>query len=145
MKKPAQPALAPADIAETTPADEKAATNFETLSNSALQQVASYFQALAEPTRLQILNLLRHQPCKVGDMAELCDCSVANVSRHLSLLQQRGLVTRESRGTSAFYRIADPAVYELCELVCGRIADQAECLARERAAFPFNPVRSTKP
>jgi DNA-binding transcriptional ArsR family regulator len=142
MKKTAQPTIPPADLAETS---EKAVAKFEALSESALQQVASYFQALAEPTRLQILNLLRHQPCKVGDMAELCACSAANVSRHLSLLQQRGLVTRESRGTSAYYRIADPAVYELCELVCGRLADQAECLARERAAFPFSPARSTKP
>ncbi|WP_310387398.1 metalloregulator ArsR/SmtB family transcription factor [Roseateles sp.] len=142
MKKTAQPTISPADIAETS---EKAVAKFEALSDAALQQVASYFQALAEPTRLQILNLLRHQPCKVGDMAELCACSVANVSRHLSLLQQRGLVTRESRGTSAYYRIADPAIYELCELVCGRLADQAECLARERAAFPFNPAKSTQP
>lgn len=140
MKKPAQPTIPAAAIAETS---EQAVANFEALSDAALQQVASYFQALAEPTRLQILNLLRHQPCKVGDLAELCACSAANVSRHLSLLQQRGLVTRESRGTSAYYRIADPAVYELCELVCGRIADQAECLARERAAFPFNQARST--
>ncbi len=102
---------------------------------AALIQVAAYFQALAEPTRLQILNLLRQQERKVGELAELCGFSAANVSRHLSVLQQQGLVLRESRGTSAFYRIADPSVYELCDLVCGSLGRQSERVAREREAF----------
>ncbi|MDT8997709.1 metalloregulator ArsR/SmtB family transcription factor [Paucibacter sp. APW11] len=107
----------------------------EHLPEPALQQVAEYFQALAEPTRLQILNLLRAQERKVGEIAELCGYTAANVSRHLSMLQQRGFVVRESRGTSAYYRIADPAVYELCDLVCGHIARQSASLMRERAVF----------
>jgi DNA-binding transcriptional ArsR family regulator len=57
------------------------------------------------------------------------------VSRHLSQLQQQGLVERESRGTSVFYRIADPAVYQLCDLVCGQIARQAQRHIEARAAF----------
>ena len=116
----------------------------EGLSDPALLQVAEYFQALSEPTRLQILNLLRHQERKVGELAELCGYSAANVSRHLSLLQQRGLVRRESRGTSAYYRIADASVYELCDLVCGHIARQSAGLLRERADF-FARSRSAAP
>lgn len=107
----------------------------EGLTGQALQQVAAYFQALAEPTRLQILNLLRGGERNVGELAQLCGFSAANVSRHLALLMQQGLVARESRGTSVYYRIADESVYALCDLVCGNIARGLERSAGERRAF----------
>lgn len=106
----------------------------------ALEKVAAYFQALAEPTRLRLLNLLRGGERNVGELAQLCGYTAANVSRHLSQLQQQGLVERESRGTSAYYRIADAAVYELCDLVCGQIARQSERQADVRAAFMAPPL-----
>lgn len=117
------------------PASCRILHTMEDLPLAALTQVAAYFQALSEPTRLQILNLLRQRECKVGELAELCACSAANVSRHLSLLQQHGLVERESRGTSAFYRIADPSVYQLCDLVCGSVAANNARAAKAGAAF----------
>ena len=116
----------------------------EGLTNEALTQVASYFQALAEPTRLQILNLLREKERNVGELAELCGYTSANVSRHLTLLTQRGLVTRESRGNSAYYSIADASVYALCDLVCGNIARQFERAASGRAAFVLPVARRIK-
>lgn len=107
----------------------------EHLPPEALAVVATYFQALSEPTRLQILNLLRQQERNVGELAELCACSAANISRHLTQLTRHGLVSRETRGTAAYYRIADPSVYELCDLVCGNIARQLERKAQDQAAF----------
>ena len=101
----------------------------------ALEQVAAYFQTLSEPTRLQILNILREGERNVGELARMCGYTSANVSRHLAMLTQRGLVARESRGTSAYYRIADESVYALCDLVCGNIARQLERTAQERDAF----------
>lgn len=101
----------------------------------ALAQVAAYFQALSEPTRLQILNLLRQGERSVGELAQLCGYSAANVSRHLTLLTQHGLVRREPRGNSAIYSIADASVYALCDLVCGSIARRFEALAAGQAAF----------
>src|ERR1035441_203303 len=86
----------------------------EGLSNEALVQVAAYFQVLSEPTRLQILNLLRQKERSVGELAQLCGYTSANVSRHLTLLTQHGLVAREPRGNSAYYSIRDPSVYQLC-------------------------------
>jgi DNA-binding transcriptional ArsR family regulator len=105
------------------------------LPTEALEEVASYFQALSEPTRLEILNLLRQGEHNVGELAEVCNCSAANVSRHLTLLMQRGLVEREARGTAVYYRIADKSVYALCDLVCGNIARRFEKHAEERRAF----------
>ncbi len=101
----------------------------------ALEEVASYFQVLSEPTRLQILNLLRQSEHNVGELAELCGYTSANISRHLTMLMQHGFVTRESRGTAAYYRIADPSVYALCDLVCGNIARRFEATHASRQAF----------
>jgi len=107
----------------------------EGLTTEALQQVAGYFQALSEPTRLQILNLLRGGERNVGELAQLCGYTSANISRHLTFLGQHGLVVRESRGTSVYYRIADESVYALCDLVCGSIARKLERTANDRKAF----------
>src|SRR5512145_626260 len=98
-----------------------ACTSMEGLPPEALEQVAAYFQALSEPTRLQILNHLRSGERNVGELAQACGFTSANVSRHLALLTQHGLVARESRGTAVYYRIADESVYALCDLVCGSI------------------------
>ncbi|HET7792835.1 MAG TPA: metalloregulator ArsR/SmtB family transcription factor [Rhizobacter sp.] len=118
----------------------------EGLPPEALSQVASYFQALSEPTRLQILNTLRGGERNVGELAQECGYTSANISRHLSLLMQHGLVARESRGNSVYYRIADDSVYALCDLVCGSIARRLDRNAQERKAFvrAGRPVRATK-
>lgn len=107
----------------------------ENLPPDALLEVAAYFQALSEPTRLQILNLLRSGERNVGEIAQMCGFTAANVSRHLTLLTKHGLVAREGRGTSVYYRIADESIYALCDLVCGNIARQMERSQKSRAAF----------
>jgi DNA-binding transcriptional ArsR family regulator len=110
-------------------------SSMKDLPPDALEQVAAYFQALSEPTRLRILNLLRSGEHNVGELAQECGYTAANVSRHLSLLTKNGLVARESRGNCAYYRIADASVYELCDLVCGSLARQFDRQAQQRAAF----------
>jgi DNA-binding transcriptional ArsR family regulator len=109
----------------------------------ALEQVAAYFQALSEPTRLQILNLLRSGEHNVGELAQLTGYTSANVSRHLGLLVQHGLLERESRGTAVYYRIADASVYELCDLVCGNIARRLERASSRRQAFTRSAAGGT--
>lgn len=118
----------------------------QNLSAEALAQVAAYFRALSEPARLRLLNLLRSSERSVGELAEATGYSAANVSRHLALLAQHGLLAREVRGTSVFYAIADPAVYELCNLVCDNLARRFERTAPQRAAFaPKARQRVAKP
>lgn len=111
------------------------------LPKEALVQVAEFFQALSEPTRLHILSLLRDGERNVGELAQLCEYTSANISRHLAVLAKHGLVARENRGTSVYYRVADESVYALCDLVCGSIARQFEQAARDRQAFVQTAAR----
>ena len=116
----------------------------EKLDDRALEQVADYFRALAVPMRLKILNALREGERKVSELTDVTRCSQANVSKHLAVLTQHGLVQRTSRGTSVYYRIADRGTYHLCDVVCGQIgkryAEQAG-LQRMFAAPVRKPVK----
>ena len=107
----------------------------EGLTKEALDQVAAYFLALSEPTRLNILSFLREGEKNVGELAQLCEYTSANISRHLAILNKHGLVARENRGTSVYYRIADESVYTLCDLVCGSLVRQFEEQALTQKAF----------
>lgn len=107
----------------------------EQLTPQAMEQVAAYFQALAEPARLRLLNLLRGGERSVGELAEATGQSAANVSRHLALLARQGLLDRRADGTSVFYAIADPTIYELCDLVCGNVARRFDRIAPQRASL----------
>ena len=109
------------------------------LDDLAITHIAGYFQALSEPMRLKVLNALRSGDRNVGELADLLGCTTANISKHLSLLAKSGFVERETRGNAAYYRIADPAIFDLCNLVCGqirkRLADQASAAAKMVSAF----------
>lgn len=121
------------------------ALTMDGLPPEALAQVADYFRTLAEPARLQILNLLRGGERNVGEIAEATGYSIANVSRHLSHLSREGFVARESRGNAAYYRIADESIYALCDMVCGRIAQRFTAQAQQSAAFAAMVSPATAP
>ncbi len=114
------------------------------LPEQAIDRVANYFQALAEPTRLRILNLLREAEHNVGELADACGYTAANMSRHLAVLMQQGFVKREGRGTSVYYQIADPTIYALCDLVCDRISQQHMAQAWPTKAAPKKRASTTK-
>ena len=84
--------------------------------------VAGYFGVLAEPTRLKIMHALCQGEKTVGEVVEATGATQTNVSRHLGLMHRHGMVARRKDGTAVIYRIADPAMVELCREVCGRIA-----------------------
>jgi ArsR family transcriptional regulator len=83
--------------------------------------VAERFRALAEPMRLRLLNALRPRARSVGELVTLTGTSQANVSKHLQLLFKQGFVDRQKDGTTIYYRIADPLVFEMCDLMCNGI------------------------
>jgi DNA-binding transcriptional ArsR family regulator len=96
----------------------------EGLNDPALEQVAAFFRALAVPLRLKILNALREGERNVGEITSELACSQANASKHLAVLAGSGLVEKRQSGTSTYYRIRDPRIYELCDLVCGHVGER---------------------
>ena len=53
----------------------------------------------------------------------------ANVSKHLGVLHNQHLVKRKREGSSIRYQIADPMIFSLCNLVCGKMERDAKCAA----------------
>ncbi|MCT7984292.1 metalloregulator ArsR/SmtB family transcription factor [Laspinema sp. A4] len=101
------------------------------LPQEVLQQVAEYFSILSEPMRLKLLNLLRDGEKCVQELVDATSTSQANVSKHLKVMLQAGILSRRTEGTSAYYRVEDPLIFELCNLVCDRLAERIEQQARQ--------------
>src|SRR5262245_41266702 len=94
------------------------------LSEAALEMIAERFKVLAEPMRLKLLHSLWEEELTVGAIIEAVGGLQANVSKHLGVLQQAGLVSRRKEGLRVFYRIADPTVFDVCEVVCESLHDR---------------------
>ncbi len=94
------------------------------LSEEALALIARRFSLLAEPMRLRLLHALFEGEKSVNTLAELTGGTQANVSRHLQTLTDGGLLSRRKEGLQVFYAIADPSIFQLCELVCGSLEKQ---------------------
>ncbi len=95
-----------------------------TLSDEALQLVATRFRVLADPARLRILNCLMRGECSVGELVDATGQEQPTTSRHLAALRREGIVSRRAEGNRGFYRIADPTVTKLCAIACGGLAEQ---------------------
>jgi DNA-binding transcriptional ArsR family regulator len=93
---------------------------------SALAQVADYFKVLSEVTRLQVLCSLKSGAKNVTEIIEDTGLGQANVSKHLKILAQAGIVSRKPQGVSVYYEIAEPLIFELCELVSDRLSIRLE-------------------
>jgi DNA-binding transcriptional ArsR family regulator len=102
-----------------------------------IQQVSEYFSVLGEPMRLRILNLLRDGEKYVQDLVDATNTSQANVSKHLKVMLQAGILNRRSEGTLAYYSVEDDLIFELCNLVCDRLASRIEQQAQNFRAFSF--------
>ncbi len=95
----------------------------ELIPRAQLQAVARRFQLLSDPVRLEILNLLHvHGEMTVQGLVEATGQSQANISKHLRLLREGGLVARRQEGVFAYYRIHDPMLAALCVLVCSQVS-----------------------
>lgn len=112
-------------------------TSLKPVSPEVVQQVAEYFSVLGEPMRLKILNVLRDGEKCVQDLVEATETSQANVSKHLKVMLQAGILHRRSEGTLAYYSVADDLIFELCNMVCDRLASRIEQQARHFRAFSF--------
>ena len=92
------------------------------LSPEALEQVARRFAVLAEPMRLRLIQALFGGEKNVTELVAATGGTQANVSRHLQMLVAGHILARRKEGLQVFYRISDPTIPKLCDLVCGSIA-----------------------
>jgi len=85
--------------------------------------VAARFRAMGEPLRLRMLQELEGGERSVSALAESVGSTQPNVSKHLKILQDAGLVKRRQQGTTVYYSIADEMVFEM---ICSRLHDRLE-------------------
>jgi DNA-binding transcriptional ArsR family regulator len=90
--------------------------------------VARRFRLLAEPTRIRLLDELRDGEATVGELSTSLAASQQNVSKHLGVLAEAGILGRRKEGNHVYYRIVDESVFALCEQVCGAAQQQLRAL-----------------
>lgn len=106
------------------------------LSPLALDLIASRFRALSEPMRLRLLNLLMRGDHTVGQLVEASGSGQANVSKHLAVLRDAGMIGMRKEGLTTICHISDPIVRELCDMMCSRLREEME---EKAAALAFDP------
>lgn len=87
----------------------------------AVELVATRFRVLGEPIRIRILEELQSGEKSVGEIVAAVGSTQPNVSKHLRILMEAGLVGRRQAGTIVFCSVADPVVFDLCDAVCRSI------------------------
>lgn len=104
----------------------------KSLSREALEIIAARFRALSDASRLQILQCLFAGERSVQELCQQTAMNQANVSKHLAVLLEQGIVGRRRQGSFIHYSISDTSIFQLCELVCtaagNRFASAAEAL-----------------
>lgn len=113
-------------------------------SDKMIELVARRFRMLGEPYRLRLLQVLESGDRTVGELVKALDGNQPNVSKHLQMLHDAGLVSRRREGTSIYYGIADPMVFKLCQLVCRSTAEKAREELDELNTVPVSSRRIKK-
>jgi ArsR family transcriptional regulator len=78
---------------------------------------AQICQVLSDPKRLLIINQLRHGEHSVGELASTLGLRQANVSQHLALMRERGLLDTRREGATIYYSIAHPKIVQAFDLL----------------------------
>lgn len=91
-----------------------------------VELIARRFRVLGEPTRIRLLDELREGELTVNELSERLGAGQQNVSKHLSVLAEAGLLERRKDRNHVYYRILDEAALDLCEEVCGSLEQQLQ-------------------
>ncbi len=98
------------------------------LPDDLVELIARRFRAMGEPMRIRLLDRLRDRETTVGELSEAVGASQQNVSKHLGVLADAGILGRRKDGNRVYYRIVDDGVLRLCEEVCGSVQQQLRTL-----------------
>ena len=94
------------------------------LPDALIELIAQRFRLLGEPNRIKLLDALRDGPATAAELQAATGASQQNVSKHLGMLVDAGMVGRVKEGTRAVFSIADESLFRLCEQVCGSLRRQ---------------------
>lgn len=89
-----------------------------------VELIARRFRVLGEPMRIRLLDRLRDGEATVGELSDALAASQQNISKHLAVLSDAGVLGRRKEGNHVSYRIVDEGVFALCEDVCGSVQQQ---------------------
>ena len=103
------------------------------LSPEIIELIANRFRILGEPIRIRLLQALHEGEKTVGELVKAVGSTQPNVSKHLRLLQEAGMVGRRQEGNSVYSFIADPTVFDLCNAVCDSLETRFSDAARVAA------------
>ncbi len=78
---------------------------------------ASICQILSNPKRLEIIDQLRDGEMTVNGLAASLEISQANLSQHLAVMRQKGIVTTRRDGLNIYYRLSNPKITQACDLM----------------------------
>lgn len=87
---------------------------------------AELCKTFSDPRRLIIIDVLRDGEKSVGELVKILEIPQAGVSRHLSILRDKGVVTTRREGTTIYYRLVDSKIGEACDLVHEILLNQLE-------------------
>jgi DNA-binding transcriptional ArsR family regulator len=96
---------------------------------------AKVAKALAHPTRIAILEMLRQGEICVCEMSPELEASQANVSQHLAVLRDSNLVVARRDGTRMMYRVTDERVFRVLDLMGSIAHDQLDAARQALAAL----------
>jgi len=82
-----------------------------------IQQAVKCLKALAHPTRLGILCLLRNGEMTVHELQTHLECTQSNISQHLSIMRERDILTARKDSNQVFYGVKNPEMYRLLDLL----------------------------
>lgn len=106
-----------------------------------VELIAQRFKVLGEPSRIKLLDVLRSGPATGADLQSVTGFSQQNVSRHLGILLEAGMVRRVKEGNRAFYSIADDTLFDLCDQICGSLRRQVTQLEALLLPLEGEPTR----
>ena len=78
---------------------------------------ASICHTLANPKRLEIIDKLRSRELSVTQLVRALEISQGNLSQHLAIMRQRGIVTTRREGLNVYYRLSSPKIIRACDLM----------------------------
>jgi DNA-binding transcriptional ArsR family regulator len=100
------------------------------VNEASAELIARRLRVVGQPLRLQLLMSLRHRSATVSELTDALDAVQQNISQHLSILHEAGILKRRKRGTRVYYELADPNAIAMIEAAAASITTHSHALAR---------------